>query len=270
MPPCFRLRVWLVAGMVVMGVCRISPVAADELQPALPHEVVMGVATNLTRQVSSSQSFSIPTMRFEPATQEWVIEMVTIEAVSGEKHFLITLNESTGLACLRSLPGVACVAKADIRQQVAEARARADAELMAKTHPAPDLQGMAEALIRYQFDPQRTGAGASTRASYFVLLQSPDSSRGTDLAPEVVARLKRDGIETLPGSSWKPPEDPQHPVSPLQMQYSIGLPVRRADGNYDVSFGYYCGSLCAGSYKAVMKHDATGWHVVSTVMEAVS
>lgn len=265
----FRLRAWRVAGMAVLGMCRVSPSTADELQAALSQDVVMGVATDLTHQVISSMNFAIPSMAFEPSTQEWAIEMVAYEPGGREKHFLVTLNESTGLACLRSPPGAACVARADIHRQVADARAKADAVLMAKLHPAPDLQGMAEALIRYQFDPQRAGAAASARASYYVRLQSLDGS-GVDLAPEVVARLKRDGIETLPGSRWKPPEDPQHPPSPLQMQYSIGLPVRRADGDYDVSFGYYCGSLCAGWYKAIMKHDAAGWHVVSTVMQAVS
>jgi hypothetical protein len=49
-----------------------------------------------------------------------------------------------------------------------------------------------------------------------------------------------------------------------------GLPTRRDDGDYDVQYGFWCGTLCASDHAAVLRHDGTAWHVVSSVMNSIS
>ncbi|AIF48243.1 hypothetical protein [Dyella japonica] len=264
-----HLRQRLASFACLAGIGLFPCAWADQAGPVLQEQTVMGTVSRLTDRATTSRAFSISAVSFEPSTREWTVPVSAAEGQGVVKNFIATINESTGLACLRLPPGAGCVVTIDIHQQVIDAKARTEAELMAQTHPAPDLQQMAEVLIRYQLDPKRSGASASgAQALYYVTLQSPDNAKGVDLSPEVVTRLRRDGIETHPGSEWVPPG--RAATSSLAMHYSIGLPVRRPDGRYDVSFGYYCGTLCAGWFTAVMTYDAAGWHVVSTVMNAIS
>jgi hypothetical protein len=261
----YRWRLLWSAAIASAG-SSLLPVAANEVPPTLSAQAAMDIALKLAGEATHSHSYSTQAIRFEPSTREWMVDVEALVDSNSTKRFVATMNESTGLACLRLLPAVGCVVREDIHRTLADARMKAEAEVMARKYPAPDLQLMAEALIRYQLGADRSPKGGAARSRYFVSLPSPDAKALVDLSPDIVASLKRDGIETYPGSAWKQGSGNVG----LDTRFSVGLPVRRSDGNYDVPYGYYCGPLCAGWFTAVMKHDAAGWHVVSTVMNAIS
>jgi len=261
----YRLRL-LWSAVIAWTGSSLLPVAANEVRPTLSAQTAMDIALKLAGQATHSHSYSTQAIRFEPSTREWVVDVEALTDSNSTKRFVATMNESTGLACLQLLPTVGCVVREDIHQTMADARMRAEAQVMARKYPAPDLQAMAEALIRYQLRADRPPKAGATRSRYFVSLPSPDAKGLVDLSPDIMASLKRDGIETYPRSAWKQGSGNVN----FDTQFSVGLPVRRSDGNYDVPYGYYCGPLCAGWFTAIMKHDAAGWHVVSTVMNAIS
>lgn len=261
----YRLRVFLIA--LVAGTAGSSLHATgDQAQGTLDQGTVVNIAVKLATEATHSHTYATNEISFEPSTREWTAQIEASLDLNSTKHLVVTVNESTGLACLQLPPAAGCVVKEDIHQLVADAQAKAEAADMARKHPAPDLQNLTEVLLRHQFDAERSPRGGVPRVRYFVSLPSPDAKGLADLSPEIIANLKRDGIETYPGSTWK--QDAKN--GSMDMRFSVGLPVSRADGNYDVPYNYYCGPLCAGWYTAVMKHDAEGWHIVSTVMNAIS
>lgn len=261
---CHSRLLWSV--LVAWAGGSLLPVAANEIKPILPAQAAMDIALKLAGEATHSHTYATQGIRFEPSTREWTVDIEAGVDANSTKRFVATMNESTGLACLQLLPRVGCVAQADMHQTLVDAKVKAEAEAMARKYPAPDLQQMAEVLIRHQFGAEYSPKSGATRSRYFVSIPSPDAKGSVDLSPEIVASLKRDGIETYPRAAWK---QGSGNVS-FDRQFSVGLPVRRPDGNYDVPYGYYCGPLCAGWFTAVMKHDAAGWHVVSTVMNAIS
>lgn len=257
----------LLVGVFMASLGASSLRAADgQVAPLLDVQAAMNLALKLAGEATHSHSFSTQAVRFEPSAREWTVPIDAGLDDGSARHFVARVNESTGLACLESPPAAGCVVKEDIHPILVEVRAKAEALAFAKEHPAPDMQGMAEALLRQQMGKDASHQGNTPRARYFVSIPSPDGKGLADLSPEVMARLRQDGIDTHPAGAWKQNEG----HVPMDTRLSIGLPVPRADGNYDVSFGYYCGTLCAGWYTAVMKWDGSGWHVVSTVMTAVS
>jgi hypothetical protein len=261
----YRLRLLLGVAVVWIG-GSLLPAVADEVRPMLSDQTAMDIALKLAGEATHSRSYATQAIRFEPSTREWVVHIEALVDSNSTKRLVATMNESTGLACLEQPPTVGCVVQADIHQTVVDAQAKAEAEVMARKYPAPDLQHMAEVLIRHQFGADQSPKNGAIRSRYFVSLPSPDAQGIVDLSPEIMTSLKRDGIETYPGRVWK---QSSGNVS-FDIRFSIGLPVRRSDGNYDVPYSNYCGPLCAGWFTAVMKHDAEGWHFVSTVMNAVS
>src|SRR3546814_12601979 len=54
------------------------------------------------------------------------------------------------------------------------------------------------------------------------------------------------------------------------MKMSIGVPVLRPDGLYDVSHSYYCGTRCAAHVTSVMAKGPTGWTVHSSTLQSIS
>lgn len=260
-----RLRC-LLSVAVMSAFALVQLVRASDVPPVLSQQTAMNTALDLAQQATHSHSFSTLAVRFEPSTREWTVNIDALMESGTAKSFIATINESTGRACLQLPPAVGCVVQENIRQTVAAAQAKAQAEAFARAHPAPDLQHLAEALLRYQYGPRQPAENRARSSRYFVSIPSPDAQGLVDLSPDVVASLERDGIHTYPSSAWKP----GGVSGGMNMRFSIGLPIRRPDGDYDVSYGYYCGDLCAGWYTAVMRRDEAGWHVVSTVMNAIS
>ena len=258
-------RVLLGVSMTWIGGCALHG-AERQTKPVLDGQVATNIAIKLAGEAVHSQNYSGQIMQFEPSTREWTMPIDALAVPDSAKHFVARVNESTGLACLELPPATGCVVQEDIHQLLADAKAKADARTMAREHPAPDLQQMAEVLLQYQLRSDRSYGADPSRTHLFVSIPSPDAKGVVDLSPDVVARFKRDGIDISPGKAWKPSKGN---VSPNR-HFDIGLPVRRPDGNYDVPYSYYCGPLCAAWYTAVMRRDESGWHVVSTVLTAIS
>lgn len=258
-------RVLLGVSMACMGACSTHG-GKHQIKPVLDSQEAMNIAIKLAGEATHGQNFSGQAMQFEPLTREWTMPIDTLSDPNTAKHFVARVNESTGLACLELPPATGCVAQQDIRQILADAKAKTEAKVMAREHPAPDLQQMAEVLLKYQLQSDRSHGADPSRNHLFVSIPSPDAKGVVDLSPDIVARFKRDGIDISPGNAWTPSKGN---VSPNR-RFNIGLPVRRLDGNYDVPYSYYCGPLCAGWYTAVMRRDAAGWHVVSAVLTAIS
>lgn len=244
----------------------LAPAGANDVQPAISHQAATDIAVKLVQQVTHGHLFSIAALHFEPSTREWFVNIDAPVDMNATKRFVARLNESTGLTCLQLPPEVDCIVQSNIQKQVADAQAKAEAEAIAREHPAPDLQQLANVLIRYQFHAEQSADNTAARSRYFVSLPSPDAKGTIDLSPDVVASLKRDSIVTYPGSAWK--QDGAN--GPLDTRLTVGLPIRRSDGNYDVPYSFYCGPLCASWFTAVVRRDDAGWHIISSVMNAVS
>jgi hypothetical protein len=235
-------------------------------EPVLDEHLAGNVAQMLARKVTHSWYFSLQDGRFNLATREWVIPITAQLESQAARNFVAHVNESTTLACLEEPPAAGCVAEQDIHQLVDDTRERAAALAMAKQRPAPDLQQLAVVILRDQTKAERSGNPVVPRALYFVSIPSPDTNAVADLSPEGIAELRKDHIDAFPGSAWSQGST----NGSMAMRVSVGLPLRRRDGNYDVPYSYYCGPLCAGWYTVVMSHDQSGWHVVSSVMNSVS
>lgn len=178
----------------------------------------------------------------------------------------VTLDETTGAVCARDPASGRCVAQGSVAAQVEEARARRAAQENAVRHPAPDLQGVMVALVRYQATA-KDGYVHDNRMPLYVSMSWPDGTRQLDLSADAIRRLAGTGLRLFPGSAW-PSGKP--PPAPTMMRMTVGLPMRRQDGDYDVQYGFWCGDLCASWHAAVLRHDAAGWHVLTSNMQAIS
>lgn len=118
-----------------------------------------------------------------------------------------------------------------------------------------DIPRMTEALIRHDLASDKTYIGANRNFRFFVTVG------GADLSNDAIQRLADTGVQFFPGSQWHQGAD---------MRLDIGVPTLKGDGNYEVSYGCYCGPLCASSDRAVMTHDAGGWHVLKSELLTIS
>jgi len=260
-------RLGMFTGLAIAWWASPTAMAADaQAAPLINVMAASNIATMLAGRATGSHNFNVLDVNFDPATREWLIHVDAPLDDQTTKHFLARVNEATALACLEMPPQAGCVTQEDLHPLLAEARGKSDALALAKQNPAPDLQQLAEVILRYQVNADRPKNSTEAKTRYFVSIPSPGSEAPMDLPPANLADLRNDHIEAFPGSAWKIGAV----NGSMAVRFSIGLPVRRPDGNYDVTYGYYCGELCAGWYTAVVAHDATGWHVVSSVMNAVS
>jgi hypothetical protein len=181
----------------------------------------------------------------------------------------ITLDESTGAVCARdpAMPPATCFARGSAATQLRQARDERAALEEAVKHPPPDLQGVMMALIRYQAQA-KDGYLHANRMPLYVSLGWPDGSRQLDLSRDAIGQLADLGLKIFPASAW-PASHEIIPEAP-RMMMGVGLPMHRKDGDYEVKYGFSCGSLCASSHTAVLRRDAKGWHVVSSRMDAIS
>lgn len=211
---------------------------------------------------------SIGAIEFDPARSEWhfTVDRPTAKLLP---RALVTLDERTGRVCARDREAarVACAIRGDVSASLDTLRRQRVAIAKALAHPPPDLQGMMGALIRYQaLNPE--GYLHQNRMPVYVSMSWPDHRLPLDLSTEEIDKLRDVGLPLHPGSAL-PKRDPRA-VNRGLMAMSVSLPLRRADGDYDVQYGAVCGSLCGSWWAAVMHHDATGWHVISTQMNAIS
>ena len=122
-----------------------------------------------------------------------------------------------------------------------------------------DTLGAAQALLLWQVSSNRISPTSSMHFSV--------SIDGHDLPQPVVENLRRStGIMFAPGSMFKAEAN----AVGKSWKIHIGKPALRADGNYELTWGYYCGSLCASSNTAILHHDSAGWHVIDSQLRWVS
>jgi hypothetical protein len=256
----------LMRALLLFVVGMSGPSARAEVPPPMLEGLqVIEMADKVSRKAIDIDQFTISVAPFDAANGEWLIRFDRGGSASGIliyiQSFLVTVNEGTGLVCMRHEVRGACIAQGDVSDDLAAARARIQVQAEARKFPAPDLNGMMAVLIRHALPAESTHAIAGDTPRYYVSLHPPGGGSATDLPAEVIVELKGMGVVFLPGSAWVSPGDVAMSSHWLMM---IIAPVRRADGNYDVVYDFYCGTLCASTHVAVMSHDTSGWHVVSS------
>lgn len=201
---------------------------------------------------------------FDQASNEW---RMMIERGEGDtyRRFFVSLNESSGLVCVHELASE-CAARDDVTLALQDARGKRRGLADAAVNPPPDLQGVMIAVIRHQLDSG--GYLASNRMPTYVSLDAPDGDSAIDLSPDSIRSLGETGLQLLPGSAWKAPHGGAQGHAAMRM--GVGTPTRRADGDYDITFGFWCGLLCASSHTAVLRHGTSGWQVISSEMKWIS
>lgn len=211
---------------------------------------------------------SIGAVEFDPARREWHF---TVDRPDAKQlpHALVTLDERNGRVCARDREAArsTCAIRGDVSASLDELRKQRAAMATALAHPPPDLQGVMGALIRYQTMNSK-GYLHQNRMPVYVSMSWPDDRPPLDLSADEIDKLDDVGMPLHPGSEL--PKQDHRAVNLGVMVMGVSLPVRRADGDYDVQYGAVCGSLCGSWWSAVIHHDASGWHVVSTQMNAIS
>lgn len=201
---------------------------------------------------------------FDRLAKEWRM-VVERDATSALHRYLITINESSGEVCVRALPATDCAARGDVGVALKAARDKRQGLAEASLNPPPDMQGVMKAVLRSQLASD--GYLASNRMPVYVSIGSPRGDRAIDLSPESIRDLGEIGGQLMPGSAWQPPPEGMRVGATMRM--GLGVPTRRGDGDYDLQFGFYCGSVCGSQHEAVLRHDASGWRVLSSEMGAI-
>lgn len=207
---------------------------------------------------------SISDIDFDPARNVWHFRLDR-DPGKTPASLVVTLDETTGAVCARDPASGQCVAQGSVADQLKEARERRAAQQEAVLRPPPDLQGLMVALVRYQATA-KDGYLHDNRMPLYVSLSWPDRSRDLDLSPDAIRALADTGLQLHPGSAW-PSANP--PPDMTMMRMGVGLPMHRQDGDYDVQYGFGCGSLCGSSHTAVLRHDGNGWHVLASRVDAI-
>jgi len=208
---------------------------------------------------------SVSGLEFDPARGIWHFRLDR-EPGKSPASLVVTLDEATGAVCAHDPASGRCVAQGNVATQLQQTRERRAAQDDAVLHPPPDLQGVMVALVRYQATA-KDGYVHANRMPLYVSMSWPAGDRQLDLSAEAIRRLADTGLKLFPGSAW-PAGNAPPPLTMMRM--SVGLPMRRQDGDYDVQYGFYCGDLCASWHTAVLRHDAGGWHVLTSRMDGIS
>lgn len=133
---------------------------------------------------------------------------------------------------------------------------------------APDIEDMWVTIIgsisrKAALDPRHVVS--PTPVIWYVSVTAPGGS-AVDPPPDVLARARIPGVWIKPGS--QAPEMERRVGG--ETRYEIGEPLHREDGNYDVTYSYNCGALCAAGFNLVMSHDEHGWHILSNQLDWIS
>jgi hypothetical protein len=165
----------------------------------------------------------------------------------------------------RQVPGVTDLVIAPMPYEAAnEPAAKASEE--EKLHPPPDLEDLWLTVL-LKISPSTTPPAGYGRTWYVSV--STGADKPVDLPATAIAKAQIPGIKILPASA-APSVTAGNGATQGDYHIGIGIPLKRPDGNYDVTYGYYCGVVCAASITAVMSHDHWGWHIVSSRRNWVS
>jgi hypothetical protein len=234
---------------------------AAEPPPWLSQMDAVNISTELGRKIPGAKDMNIVPYPYDTNLHLWV---TLIKPGEGEA-FLVTIDEASGLVCLQYQNRNGCAATGSAKAQVDAAKARMASRSEARRVPAPDLDGLHIALLQAIGSDQATSAQAP--ADWYVAVRGVDGNMG-DASPGVLAAVHIPNVHLMPGGAE--PTAAAQTTTSNRVRYSIDTPLKRPDGNYDVAYIYYCGTLCAGSVIAVMSHDAQGWHVVTSKRQWIS
>jgi hypothetical protein len=239
-----------------------APAFAND-SPILSQLQAVDLSSRVARQVPGVIDLVITPMPYEAANHRWV----TLFKPSTGDGFIVTLNESTGEICALFEHQDKCAAKASASDEITKVEAAAKASEEAKLHPPPDLEDLWLTVL-LKISPSTTPSTGSYGRTWYVSV-STGADKPVDLPATAIAKAQIPGIKILPASA-APSVTAGNGATQGDYHIGIGIPLKRPDGNYDVTYGYYCGVVCAASITAVMSHDHWGWHIVSSRRNWVS
>jgi hypothetical protein len=248
-------------GVLLLGVLTAAPAFAEP-PPWLSPMDALSASSAVARQVSGVRDVIVSPQGYDASIGQWI----TLVRPGDGEGFIVTIDENTGEVCARYEHRDGCAATGNVSEQVLKAKTIAKAREEAGRHPPADLPSLWIAVLS---DLVPKVSGPSTPKSRWYVTVNAGDGKTVDPPAAVLSRFHPDGIDVLPGSKApKPAGAADTPNGP--MHYHIDVPLRRPDGNYDVTYVYYCGRLCAGSTTLVMSRDAAGWHIVSRLTNWVS
>jgi hypothetical protein len=239
-----------------------APAFANDA-PILSQMQAIDLSSRVARQVPGVTDLVIAPMPYEAANLRWV----TLFKRNTGDGFIVTLDESTGEICALFEHQDKCAAEGSASDEIAKAKAVAKASEEARLHPPPDLEDLWLTVL-LKIAPSKAPSPGGFGSTWYVSV-STGAEKPVDLPATAIAKAQIPGIKILPASSAPTVAAAN---SPTQGDYhiGIGIPVKRPDGNYDVTYGYYCGVVCAASITSVVSHDHWGWHIVSSRTNWVS
>jgi hypothetical protein len=239
-----------------------APALANDA-PILSQMQAIDLSSAVARKVPGVTDLVIAPMPYETANHRWV----TLFKPNTGDGFIVILDENTGDICALFEHHDDCAAKDSASNEIAKAKAIAKAGEEAKLHPPPDLEDLWLTVL-LKMAPSTTPSPGGYGTTWYVSV-SMGGDKPVDIPATAIAKAKIPGIKILPASAV-----PSTPAgsSTAQGDYhiGIGIPLKRPDGNYDVTYGWYCGVVCASSVTAVVSHDQWGWHIVSSRTNWVS
>lgn len=247
---------------LAVAVLIVAPALAND-SPILPQMQAIDLSTRVARQVPGVTDLVITAMPYEAANHRWV----TLFKPNTGEGFIVILDENTGDICALFEHHDTCAAKGSASDEIAKVKAVAKASEEATLHPPPDMEDLWLTVL-LKMAPSTTPSPGSPGTTWYVSV-SAGSDKPVDLPASAIAKTHIPGITILPASATPSVKAGNGPT-PGDYHIGIGLPIKRPDGNYDVTYGYYCGALCAASMTAVVSHDHWGWHIVSSRANWVS
>ena len=239
-----------------------APAFANDA-PILSQMQAIDLSSRVARQVPGVTDLVIAPMPYEAANHRWV----TLFKPNTGDGFIVTLDESTGEICALFEHQDKCAAEGSASDEIAKAKAITKASEEARLHPPPDLEDLWLTVL-LKIAPSKPPSPGGYGSTWYVSV-STGEEKPVDLPATAIAKAQIPGIKILPASAAPTVAAGN---SPTQGDYhiGIGIPLKRADGNYDVTYGYYCGVVCAASITSIVSHDQWGWHIVSSRTNWVS
>lgn len=233
-----------------------APALANDL-PIFSQMEAIDLSSRVARQVPGVTDLVITAMPYEAANHRWV----TLFKPNRGVGFIVTLDENTGDMCALFEHQDKCAAEGSASDEIAKVKAVAKASEEAKLHPPPDLEDLWLTVL-LKIAPSTTPSSGSYGSTWYVSV-SMGGDKPVDIPATAIAKAQIPGIKILPASAAP---NVTAGNGPPQGDYHVGIdiPLKRPDGNYDVTYGYYCGVMCAASMTAVVSHDHWGWHIVSS------
>ncbi|QDE40920.1 hypothetical protein FIV34_17725 [Luteibacter pinisoli] len=220
--------------------------ARETPPPWLRKDLVPSLMMEAVDQVSGDSMLNATPAIYDVATQSW---SVTFMPVNGTP-FIGTLDETTGKVCAHRPNETGCLGTGSAKLSLDLAKASYAREEEGRRNPAPDIEDLWLTVIRYAQPPEHLPSGPRT---VYLALRDTNDERVVPAA-SFLDSIHVDGVTFVPAS--KAP-DIRHLT-----WLTIGQPLPRPDGDYDVTYGQVSG---IGGQSSTLRttHTTAGWRVVS-------